>query len=192
MTVSRDYCKIASDNVRAGINSSRRFPQNIFMGSFKELFFFDSDWMTESAFVGHVKAFLEAERGQCACLCKLDLDVAQNVQLLHIHNETSSEEYRALLVGPSPGYGWVDAMERLACASDTGEWCMYCEPNNEIAVIGFRHEGTSPRYLHALSEFRATDISLAIKNEVSFGFSQVASSPEWREAFVREYTTPSR
>ena len=104
-----------------------------------------------------------------------------------VRARTMADEYRSLLVGNTPGHGWLDAMERLACASDVGEWCMYCEPNNEIAVIGFRHKRASARYAAAMRQFRAEPIDLAIKEPLSYGFSQVATSPEWRDQFLREY-----
>jgi hypothetical protein len=64
---------------------------------------------------------------------------------------------------------------------------MYCEPNNEIAVIGFRHTGASARYSSAMSRFHATPIDKAIREPLSYGFSQVAAAPGWRDAFLREY-----
>ena len=109
-----------------------------------------------------------------------------------VRAQTTVDEYRALLAGQSAGYGWLDAMERLAVASDTGEWCMYCEPSNEIAVVGFRHPGASARYLRAMSRFHATSIEQAIEEPLSYGFSQIAASPEWRIAFLREYQARSR
>src|SRR5258708_15870180 len=191
MNVARERCEIARANVRAGINPDRRFPRNIFVGDWSDFFVFDSDWMRESDFVEHVKAFLDIEGGQCACLWKLDSEEANEPRFFLVRGQTTSEEYRAVPAGTTPGYGWLDAMERLACASDVGGGGMYCEPNNEIAVIGFRHKGVSARYSPAMSHFRAERIDLAIKEPLSCGFSQVAASPEWRDAFLREYVVRS-
>ena len=182
-----DRCEAALANVHHGVSVDQRFPQNVFVGPWIDFFFFDSDWMTEPDFVEHLKAFLSIERSRCACLWRLDKEGTNEPTVFFVREQTTVNEYRGLLAGNAPGYGWVDAMERLACASDVGEWCMYCEPNNEIGVIGFRHKDGSARYTEALSRFRAERIDLAIKDPLSYGFSQVAASPEWRDQFLREY-----
>ena len=187
MNVVRDRCEIARANVRAGINPDRRFPRNIFVGDWSDFFFFDSDWMRESDFVEHVKAFLDIEGGQCACLWKLDSEDANEPRFFFVRGQTTSEEYRARLAGTTPGYGWLDAMERLACASDMGEWCMYCEPNNEIAVVGFRRVDAASRYSSAMARFHAARFETAIQEPLSYGFSERALTDEWRENFLREY-----
>jgi hypothetical protein len=187
MNVVRDRCEIAGENVRGGVDPDRRFPRNVFVGDWSDFFFFDSDWMREPDFVDHVKAFLGIEGGHCACLWKLDSEDPNESRFFSVRQQTTANDYRALLAGKTPGYGWLDAMERLACASDSGEWCMYCEPNNEIAVIGFRHTGASARYSSAMSRFHATPIDKAIREPLSYGFSQVAAAPGWRDAFLREY-----
>lgn len=190
MNAVSDRCKIARENVRAGVNVDRRFPRNIFVGNWSDFFFFDADWMKESDFVEHVKVFLEIEGGQCACLWKLDSEDANERRSFFVSEQTTSNEYRALLAGTTPGYGWLDAMERLACASDVGEWCMYCEPNNEIAVIGFRQPDASPRYALAMARLHARRFEDATREPpLSYGFSERALSREWRDEFAREYGT---
>jgi len=79
-------------------------------------------------------------------------------------------------------------MERLGCASDVGEWCMYCEPNNEIAVIAFRQTEAAARYASAMARVHATRFEEAIREPpLSYGFSERALSREWRDEFLREY-----
>jgi len=145
--------------------------------------------MRVAQFVHDVKAFLEIEAGQCACVWKLDTENADEPRAFFIREHTTDNEYQVLLAGQAPGFGWLDAMERLACASDTGEWCIYCEPNNEIAVIAFRHREASSRYSQALKRFRAVRIEEAAKESHSYGFSDSALSTQWREEFMREYAT---
>ena len=190
MNAVSDRCKMARQNVRAGVRVDRRFPLNIFVGAWSDFFFFDADWMTESDFVEHVKSFLDVEGGQCACLWKLDSEVANERRFFFVGKQTTSNDYRALLAGTTPGYGWLDAMARLACASDVGEWCMYCEPNNEIGVIGFHQAGASARYSLAMARVHARRFEDATREPpLSYGFSERALSREWRDEFVREYGT---
>lgn len=180
-------CDRALSNVRQGLRTDGRFPQNVFVGDWAEFRFFDSDWMRAADFVDHVHAFLDIEQGRCACLWKIDSEVVDELAVFFVRGQTTADEYRALLGGNAPGYGWLDAMERLACASDRGEWCMYCEPNNEIAVIGFRQRSALDRYSLALAALHALPIETAIQESLSYGFSERGLSPEWRRELSREY-----
>jgi hypothetical protein len=187
MDVAHHWCEVARDNARQAVASDRRFPRNVFIGDWSDFFFFDADWMTAPDFVEHVKTFLGVDGGHCACLRKLDSEDANEPALFSVHEQTTADEYRGLLAGQTPGHGWLDAVERLACAPDAGEWCMYCEPNNEIAVIGFRQHGASARYASALGALGAERIDVALEEPLSYGFSQAAAVPEWRDLLVREY-----
>jgi hypothetical protein len=152
-----DGCHEARENVSTRVKPDCRFPRNIFAGDWSDFSFFDSDWMTQPDFVDHVKAFLDVDGAQCACLWNLDSEVPNEPRFFFVRQQTTSKEYRAPLRGKTPGYGWLDAMERIACASASSAWCMYCEPNNDI----------------------------------SYGFSERALSPEWRDVFLAEYSVPS-
>jgi hypothetical protein len=69
---------------------------------------------------------------------------------------------------------------------------MYCEPNNEIAVIGFRQAYAAARYSSAMARVHATRFEDAIREPpLSYGFSERALSREWREEFLREYAARS-
>jgi hypothetical protein len=143
--------------------------------------------------VEYVKTLLDVEGGRCACLWKLDSEDPNEPRFFYVRGETNANEYGALLAGKTQGYGWLDAMERLACASDAGHWCIYCEPNNEIAVIGFRQVDAAHRYSSALARVRAMRFEDAIREPpLSYGFSERVLSREWREAFLREYAVRSR
>jgi hypothetical protein len=187
-----DHCEIAFSNVRHGISVDRRFPLNVFMGDRRDFYFFDSDWMRAPDFVDHVQAFLHVERGRCACLWKIDSERPHEPRAFFVRERTTADEYRALLARNAPGYGWLDAMERLGCASDVDEWCMYAEPNNEIAVIGFRHSDAPDRYSSPMSRLHAARIERALEEPLSYGFSGRALSALWRRELLREYSPRSR
>ena len=131
--------EIALSNVRRSIHSERRFPQNVFTGAWNEFLFFDSDWMRAADFVEHLKELLSAENGRCAAVVNLDRTSDDRERSpLFVHMDTTPNEYQILLGNPGVGTGWLVDLDRLACASNTGEWSMYCEPATEIAVVGFR------------------------------------------------------
>jgi len=188
-----DRCQMARENVHAAVDPERRFPRNIFTGDWSEFFFFDSDWMTDPNFVELVKTFLNIERAECACLWKLDEEDANASEFFSLRAQTTADEYRVLLAGATPGYGWVSAMERLACTSDGGEWCMYCEPNNEIAVMALRQADAAARYASPMARVHAARFEDAIREPaLSYGFSERALSREWRDEFLRQYSASPR
>ncbi|MEP7305929.1 MAG: hypothetical protein ABJA98_10465 [Acidobacteriota bacterium] len=189
---SHDWCEAAQANLRRAINLERRFPSNVFLGSWSDFYFFDADWMRVADAVEHVKALLDVEGGRCACLWKLDSENPSEPRFFYVRRETSVDEYGALLAGKTAGYGWLDALERLACASDAGDWCIYCEPNSEIAVIGFQQVDAAHRYASALARVHAMRFEDATQEPpLSYSFSERALSREWREAFLREYAARS-
>jgi hypothetical protein len=187
-----EHCQEARDNVCERVKPDCRFPRNIFVGDWRDFFFFDSDWMTQPDFVDHVKAFLDVDEAHCACVWNLDSEDPNEPRFFFVRQQTTCEEYRTLLVGKTPGHGWLDAMERIACASANSAWCMYCEPNNEIGVIGFRQVGDADRYASALARLHAMRFQDAVREPyISYGFSERALSPEWRDAFLAEYSVAS-
>jgi RHS repeat-associated protein len=97
-----------------------------------------------------------------------------------------SDSEWAWVTSSSPGFRFI----RVACASDVGEWCMYCEPNNEIAVIALRQADAAARYASAMARVRATRLEDATREPpLSYGFSERALSREWREQLLREYAS---
>lgn len=185
----RNECSVAVLNIRAGIDVERRFPQNVFLGDWSNFLFFDSDWIFEAKFVALVQAFMSVEGGNCACLQNLD---ATSDPIFAISHETTPEEYRLRLVGPDVERAWLYDMRRFACASDTGDWCIYCERSAEIAVIALRRFGVAARYTPVLTELRAAPLVPAINEPLSHGFSNQALTPDWRTTLVREYASRSR
>ena len=191
MNTRPDACTVAVANVRHGINADRRFPKNVFAGDWNDFLFFDSDWMFDVEFVEHVKAFLNAEDGTCACLKNLDSaatgEGAEDSFL--VDRQTTRGDYQSLLSGESPGTGWVFDFGRFGCASDKGLWCMYCERANEIAVIAFRHSSVVERYALPTAQFRAVRLTEAVAEPLSYGFSERALSVAWRNELLREYAS---
>jgi hypothetical protein len=186
MTNNLAECELALSNVRGSIESERRFPQNVFRGDWNEFLFFDSDWMRAADFVDRLKELLLAENGTCVAMVNLDLTSGDRAgSLLFVHKDTAPNEYQVVLGNPGLGTGWLTDLDRLACASNTGEWSMYCEPALEIAVVGFRQ--TVPQsYRQILARFHASRFADTIKEpDLSYGFSRLSST--WRDGFLREY-----
>lgn len=185
--ISRER-KEALLNIDRSLDRTCRFPRNVFRGSWS-CFFFDSDRMFVGEFVRIVQGQLTNESGECACLIKLDHhhQSTGSDHSIFIDHSTTPENYQELLKGAEPGHGWIDDMDRFGCSSDIGDWSVYCERMNEIAVVGLR-PGTGGRQFHRLlSQLCAARISDAIQQPLSYGFSSEALSPQWRDELLKEY-----
>lgn len=168
------------------LDPTRRFPQKIFLGTWKSYSFFDSDWIFSPEFVPWVKSLLQAEGGTRACIYDLDaMAMGHSPQPLSfvIDKETCGGDYQLFLGGSSTDTGWLYTVDRFACTSDKGDWCIYCERRNEIAVIALR----SDRIRRLLPEVKAMPIEQALALPLSYGFSARALSPAWRKELLKEY-----
>jgi hypothetical protein len=189
MNTLKRVCEKAASNLEDEIHSDRRFPQNVFSANWCEFLFFDSDWMFDSAFIERVKALLDLERANCACLRNLDAAAndKRSQSQFFINRTTTESEYQSLLKGSGPGLGWIHDIERFACSSEISQWCIYCERNNEMAVIAFRQESSAMRYMPIIKSFKAARLAEALAQPLAFGFSAQSASEAWRRDLQNEY-----
>jgi hypothetical protein len=130
----------------------------------------------------------EIEGGTCAWLVNLDSTGAAAEAALCIDERAAPEAYRKLLMGSSPGHGWLDELSRLACGSDTGEWAMYCEPDERDGrrrVPPAARVGTLQAGDGALSCGPASTEAIQ-EPALSYGFSAHGLSEKWRDEIMRE------
>ena len=180
-TSGNDPAAVALHNLTRAIDRDKSFPDNVFVSEWDRFFFFDSDWIVDGAFVRNVQALLTAENSSCACLVDLSGDGT-----FIIGKQTTTASYVSLLNGQSIDDGWIYKMGRLACTSDVGHWCIYCEQRSEIAVFALRRSCPLQPYHLFLSEVHALPISKALDCSLSYGFSR-ALLPEWREGLLTHY-----
>ena len=173
-------------NLRAALDWDCRFPNNVFRGTWGSYLFFDSDWMFCAEFVPWVKSLLRAEGGTCACIYDIDAMQANDSLLptsFAINSATSGAEYQSFLKGSRTETSWTSFVDRYACTSDRAIWCLYCERNNEIAVIALKSDALRG----LLSEVHAMPIADAIALPLSYGFSDRNLSVLWRTELLGAY-----
>ncbi len=182
----------AFDHLSRAIQANCRFPSNVFSGTWSDFFFFDVDWIFDAQFVEKIIALSEVEGGQCACIVDLDVPLGSERSSFFIDKEITGLIYQSFLNGPSVGDGWLHGVDRFGCISDIGEWCIYCEKGNEIAVIGIRGNSSVEKYKLVLTKFKSLPIEEAIAQPLSYGFSDRALSPEWRNELLKQYAGGNR
>ena len=172
-------------NATSAIDASRHFPKNVFCGEWGSCFFFDSDRMFDPEFVEKIKALLEIESSMHACMSNLDKSSDEERTSFFFNREMAGQTYQAFLAGPKAGDGWIYAVDRFGCASDAGQWCMYCERRNEMAVIVFRKDCSLERYKPVIAQLKALPIKEALDLPLTYGFGHL--SPEWYRDLIKHY-----
>jgi hypothetical protein len=180
----------AISNVYNIISSDARFPKAVFTIDNARFFFFDSDWLFDSEFVGLVRQLLDIENAQCTCV--IDLDAHKGTfgskdSAIVIDRTSNGLNYIIQLKGSGPEDGWIYSVNRFGCASNVGNWCIYCERASELAVIALRESVRFENYDDILQRLKAMPIEKAITNSLCYGFSQRALSSEWRDQLLSNY-----
>jgi hypothetical protein len=177
----------ARANLSLAIDAGREFPKNVFSGNWGGFFFFDSDWIFDAPFVERARALLEIEGGNSACISNLDAVPSTERSSFFIDKEITGQAYASFLSGPNIEEGWIYGVDRFGCTSDVGQWCIYCERRNEIAVIAVRDSRAMEKYEAAIAQFKALPIDQAVAEPLSYGFSERALSAEWRGELLKQY-----
>ena len=189
MNTQPDACARALANLNSAIVASSRFPDSVFVGDWENYFFFDSDWMFNTEFPETIKKFLAVEGSACACLFNLDVNwEKEQDRFLCLDRSTTPQWYKSMLYGTNVATSWILHVDRYACTSDVAQWGMYCERNNEIAVIAIRHGIPVERYLPLVAQFKAERLENALAMPLSYGFTILP--PDWRERLLKSYPTP--
>lgn len=109
---------------------------------------------------------------------------------LYVTGDTRPDEYVPYLAGGDGGVGWVNDMRRISCSSSSGDWLIYAEPINEVAILAIRHELSLDRLAPTLADLGAMSVPEALNDpNSSYGFNPHVVSEEWRRQLSRAYST---
>ena len=177
-------------NVLDGLAIDRRFPEMVFLGIWSSFLFFGSDRVFASSFADVMADFLRADNSCLGCLLNITETYSSELNresAIYMDPILTGSEYQAFLRGNGPATGWLYSMDRFGCASDRGEWEIYCEKDSDIAVVGFRHVNGTQRFSEATRKLRAAPIESLRGGELAelFPFSHL--SPEWQRQLFLNY-----
>ena len=134
----------AFHNVVGALKFDRRFPENVFAGEWSDFLFFESDRMFAPEFAEVVGELLGSENAGVCCLLNLDQTRSlkfEEASAIFLDRMTTASEYAAKLRRGGPAVGWLYGMDKYGCASDVGDWSIYCEKQNDIAVRSEERRG---------------------------------------------------
>jgi hypothetical protein len=182
----------ALENLRHAIDWTRKLPENVFSDAWNQFLFFDSDriFASQFHFVDQVKTLLEIENGKLACMVNLD-EVVSGKDVNHcaifVNPKMTDEEYISLLQGPTVAEAWIYNVDRFGCTSDVGQWCIYFERRNEIAIIAFQEQNALAKYASVIAQLGALTLNRAIEKPPSYAFTPNGVAWKWRDELLKVY-----
>jgi hypothetical protein len=180
----------AFHNVAKTINISATLPNQVFFGRFAKFFFFESDRLFSSSFVAIVSSILNIEGSTSCCLVNFSRTQVLEYQVaeaLFLERRTSEAEYDFWLRRGGPAEAWLFSMDRYGCASDKGEWCIYCEKENDIAVLGLLNNDDDRIFASQLNELHAYPIGILMEKGAFAPFPFNSLRDEWYKLLIENY-----
>ncbi|MFM0736922.1 hypothetical protein PQQ51_06720 [Paraburkholderia xenovorans] len=180
----------AFENVKRSVNVDTLLPSLVFAGTWAKFFFCESDRIFGAHFVGAVTELMRLEGGTVACLANLDLTPVSELAgfaAIYVDRATTTEQYRDALQAGGPQSGWLYRMDRYACASDAGSWCIYCEKSNDVAVIALRDNSDADWSRGPLTQLWAKPIEELVDGGSSPLFPFDMLVPDWRKGLIDTY-----
>jgi hypothetical protein len=111
-----------------------------------------------------MNGLLDKEGSQICCLLNLGATVQKNYSnppARYLDRSTDPSQYISMLRGNGSPDAWLYLVDRYVFASDVGEWCIYCEKENDVGVIAFSGEVGTNKFSSALGKLQATSINSA-------------------------------
>jgi hypothetical protein len=183
----------AFHNVVDSIDVDASLPNHIFSPAFSNFLFFESDRMFVASFVDVVMDIMNREGGKVCCLLNISqtqIMEYQEAAAIFISRTVTGAEYESLLRAGGPAVAWLYRMDRYACASDVGEWCIYCEKENDIAVIGLSSEGAA-KFAPDLRRLYAEPIEVIVRKSPSELLACFRLTKEWQTRLLSSYRRPA-
>jgi hypothetical protein len=179
----------ALNNVKQSIDVGTRLPGPVFLGPWAQFLFVEAYALFRPTFTDIVRSLLCAENSRCCCL--LNLGSLQGTTFarpdaFYFATDTTDGAYAQCL--RESALGWAVMMDDYACASDVGEWCMYCEKGNDVAVVGLRSRNGSDRFHAELDQLRAEPIGKLLAEGQSAPFPYSRLTRTWRDGLLANYS----
>jgi hypothetical protein len=178
----------ATANALSSIKREVYFPDNVFTQTWDDYLFFESYIVFDGNFIEAKDLLLEEEGSSCIALVNLgnapsDSDVEPRSMFLD--RSTTFSEYFSMLKGDGSSSNWLYLMDRYVCASDKGSWCVYCEKQNDVAVIAVRHTLPTSTRLKLETVMEAESIRTLFTSQNDRIFDSLV--PTWRYGLAAEY-----
>jgi hypothetical protein len=189
-TTASSSQKLAISNALSSVRTEKRLPLQMFIGDWVDYFFFEPYMMFDEGFVDITKVFLREEDATVVALINLGNDTSGNdlnPQAIFLEHDTGPMEYLSKLKGDGSPMNWLFLMDRYVGASDKGNWSIYCEKENDVAIFACRAtlpKSTSSEVGSLLKAQSIMSLPNFGRNEL-FNFDKMV--PIWKSTLIAEY-----
>lgn len=177
-------------NALGALWPSKRLPLNVFKNSWDDFFFFESDSIFQPGFISVMNDLMDAEDAHVCCLVNLGNTVEDEISTLrykYLDRSTSPEHYMSLLRGNGAPDSWLYLVDRYVCTSDKRGWCIYCEKENDIAVVAVRNKIDTEKLIKAVEALQASSIKQAHQSHDEGKFRFEKLTRHWLSTLVTQY-----
>lgn len=190
MSASDDVKRRAFNHAIDSIDSTARFPAQVFLGGWGAFLFFESDRLFASGFAVVAAGLLNVEQAEVCCLLDFSETSAlafESAAALFIDARIEPHAYDAMLRQGGPTKGWLFGMDRYGSASDRGGWSIYCEKGNDVAAIALRQPSDREKYIEQLKQLHAEPIVTLLRagSAAPVPFAQLTEL--WRRGLTQHY-----
>jgi len=181
------------NNVISSIDIELMLPDKVFVEKYSVFRFFQSDRMFVSSFINIVQEILKLEESAVCCLINFSMTNAiehNEAAGIFIDATSKGDAYEAQLRLGGPAAGWLFGVDRYGCASNKGEWSIYCEKQSDIAVIGLQ-DCIHNRFASPLEKLHAETIDFLAQQGSAAPFPFNILTPEWKKGLIGNYAKDS-
>jgi hypothetical protein len=155
-----------------------RFPEKVFTKNWCAYYFFDPDILFSPTFFKIALNLVGKDGSGCAVMRNLDSHLKQFI-FSHL---TTEQDYENILYDQNNVCGWVYNFDRYVCCPNIGNWVIYAERNNDLAVIGIEKD----------FNFETSDLFLRVKKIEDAFFTVWCAgldglSDNWRQSLITNY-----
>ncbi len=180
----------AHSNAIGAFNPGSCLPAQIFMPNWMGFLFLPSDAILRGQFADTLRQLMAEEHSTVFCLVKLGVTATSapgEASTIFVDKDVTIDRYHEMLTSGGPAAGWLYDVDCYACASDAGEWCIYLEKENDIAVIGFRQATAMKKLRPLLEKIGACRILDAVVEGKSPTWPFSHLTPEWLKKLTENY-----
>lgn len=180
----------AVSNAISFIRRDKWFPEKVLIGNWEDYLFFDPFVMFGPAFIDVKNLLLAEERASVIALINLGNVIPidyDHPPAMFIEQITEAKEYISELRSKGSPMSWMVLMDRYVCASNIGNWSIYCEKENDVAVFAFRATFSQSIAVQIGKLLKAKSIrfSSTTGDNQLFDFGKLL--PNWRFTLVTEH-----
>ena len=198
--MKESFRKAAKFNAVSSLSGSQMLPDNVFVKTWDKYFFFESDRIFEESFIDFKNLILEDELTHEICLVNLGCGpIGSSPQLrdIFLDEKTNFSEYQSMLDKEKSGldgstFAWLMMLGRYVCASDRGDWVIYCEKEEDIAVLAVQDTLITSRRLLARMVLKADSIASIFESKVNLLYDYTQLVLAWKLRLANSYGRKGR